>query len=151
MQKLSMTQIIEEYWPLVLVVNMGEVTMEGYQTVLDAYGKWLDKEKPFAILNLRDPAGFTSEKGVAQAGKLWMKENKSKMRAYVQGVALLVSEEASFSKMQNLDTQKAFGYPSKVFKDALSALNWLNEEILPSQLTQESKSSLLQLLETYEK
>lgn len=119
------------FYPLNISLSYGTVSPEDYLKVLGHYAKWLDREQPYALLNIRDDASFENSPGLGKMAKGWMQKYLPLLQQYEQGIALVVPE-SRYEKVCKTNFEAISAGACRVFTHTDEALAWLAEAELKS-------------------
>jgi len=117
-------------WPLAIAIAEDAVTLADHRHFLARWKGWLDRGRPFVLLRM-----FVSDEAIVQPdgasleSASWLAGNIDHVRALVLAIATAVpSNHLETQRLLNVDS--LFGVPSRVFADGLSAVSWLEKDIL---------------------
>jgi hypothetical protein len=123
-------------WPLAIAVAEKAISPADHRLFLDRWKCWLDRGRPFVLLRM-----FVSDEAVIQPESLsgesasWLAANIDRVRSLVLAIATTVPRH-HLEARRLLDVDSVSGIPSKVFADGVSAVAWLDQDILrPHGLT----------------
>jgi hypothetical protein len=122
-------------WPLAITVAEKAVTLADHRLFLGTWSRWLDRARPFVLLRIfACEAAMVEPAGALSESRGWLTANADRVGALVLGIATAMPRNhlgrAERPDASGLLGIPAFGVPAQVFADGLSAVTWLQEEIL---------------------
>lgn len=116
-------------WPLAISVVTGAMSLDDQADFFRAWGEWLDRDEPFAVLrHFRDDASTFHPPDGASEARLWLQEKASKIRKRVLGLATIVPETA-YSRLVRVGGEGLFGVPAEFFSVKVAAIDWIVETL----------------------